>query len=383
MNFMEKVKQNLKVGIIVKNYKELCNLLGEKVKTGESKQIQLKNWERHFKFKKNGHQFIITEILPEPEAKIDGRHVGNHSLFIDEIAELILMTAKESISSKKLSKNSWMKAVGLVNSEYGKTRNIRNASWADTNPAAINDFYDFGAGATVEGYLVSSMDYLDKTGLATIKKNYVAVSMFTEDTLLNLESKYNYSYLPGISSDDYEAGKFLSLKDYLWQQSPEDSYETPITRYPVKEFEKMKKEFIKKNGLDISKRKERYRFWNDFLKENCWRMCYIEYDVTLNAAQKSQVKTVDKNTLKNMKSNLNQKVYSHLVSLITKRYTKNFQKYQEDVQHEMQNNTMKIGKMQERFTKTYKEKSLYIKIVNLKCRLELIEALIKTGDELC
>ena len=112
-------------------------------------------------------------------------------------------------------------------------------------------------------------------------------------------------------------------------------------------------------------------------------MCYIEYDVTLNAAQKSQVKTVDKNTLKNMKSNLNQKVYSHLVSLITKRYTKNFQKYQEDVQHEMQNNTMKIGKMQERFTKTYKEKSLYIKIVNLKCRLELIEALIKTGDELC
>lgn len=374
---MENVKQNIKVGMVVKNYKELCKLLGEKVKTGESKQIQTKNWERYFKFKKNGHQFVITEVLSEPEVKIDGRRAGNHSLFINEIAELILIIAKVPYISKRLSKNSWMKAVGLVNSEYGKTRNIRNASWVDTNQAAVNDFYDYGAGAAVEGYLISAMDYLDKTGLAAIKKRYVAVSKFTEDTLLNLKYQYNHNYLPGISPDDYEAGKFLSLKDYLWQQSPEDSYEIPIKRYEVEEFKKMKRAFIKKTGLDTSRRKERYKYWNEFLKENCWRMCYIEYDVTLDEAQKLQVKSVDKETLKNMRSSLNQKVYNHLVNLITKRYKKNFQKYQEDVQRELQNNTMKIGKMQERFTKTYKEKSLYIKTVNLTCRLELIEALIK------
>ena len=33
----------LEVGMRVKNYKELCELLGENVKTGGSKSIQLKN----------------------------------------------------------------------------------------------------------------------------------------------------------------------------------------------------------------------------------------------------------------------------------------------------------------------------------------------------
>ena len=43
---------NLQIGMTVKNYKELCELLGEPVKTGEAKKTQLKNWSCYFEFER-------------------------------------------------------------------------------------------------------------------------------------------------------------------------------------------------------------------------------------------------------------------------------------------------------------------------------------------
>ena len=40
----------LEIGMIVKNYKELCALLNENPKTGNSKNAQLKEWQRYFEF---------------------------------------------------------------------------------------------------------------------------------------------------------------------------------------------------------------------------------------------------------------------------------------------------------------------------------------------
>ena len=83
---MESVQHTLQTGMVVKNYKEMCSLLNEKVTTGEAKQIQLRNWERFFKYKKEGHKFMITEILEKPLEKKDKRDAGNRSLFVKDIA---------------------------------------------------------------------------------------------------------------------------------------------------------------------------------------------------------------------------------------------------------------------------------------------------------
>ena len=56
-----------------KNYKILCSVLEDKVKTGKSKQLQQEDWKRYFKWDKKGHKFIITEIYDKPKEKIDGR----------------------------------------------------------------------------------------------------------------------------------------------------------------------------------------------------------------------------------------------------------------------------------------------------------------------
>ena len=55
-------------------YKELCALRGESVKTGKSKQLQLKEWHRYFDWENPTTQiYRITEIYDEPKEKIDNR----------------------------------------------------------------------------------------------------------------------------------------------------------------------------------------------------------------------------------------------------------------------------------------------------------------------
>lgn len=69
---------NLRIGQVIKNYKELCALLGEEVKTGKSKQLQIDNMKRFFEWEKAGQKFIITDIYDTPLPKVDGRSSGNY-----------------------------------------------------------------------------------------------------------------------------------------------------------------------------------------------------------------------------------------------------------------------------------------------------------------
>jgi hypothetical protein len=57
---------NIEVGMIVKNYKELCILLEEDILDGNSKKAQLKKWERFFDYEKQGYKFAIKEIYATP-----------------------------------------------------------------------------------------------------------------------------------------------------------------------------------------------------------------------------------------------------------------------------------------------------------------------------
>lgn len=63
----------LEVGMRVKNYKVLCELLGEPTKAGNPRIRQLNDFTRYFNYEKQGHAFIITEILNKPKPKIDKR----------------------------------------------------------------------------------------------------------------------------------------------------------------------------------------------------------------------------------------------------------------------------------------------------------------------
>lgn len=82
---------NLKVGQVIKNYKELCNLLQMEIKTGEAKQIQLRRLNTVIDYHKDGHKFVIDKIKEVDEIDfIDKRILGNNSETTIEISDVLL-----------------------------------------------------------------------------------------------------------------------------------------------------------------------------------------------------------------------------------------------------------------------------------------------------
>ena len=64
----------VEVGMRIKNYKELCKLLGIEIKTGTSKRLQIQDIERYFNYERQGQSFIIKEIYDKEFTKaIDKR----------------------------------------------------------------------------------------------------------------------------------------------------------------------------------------------------------------------------------------------------------------------------------------------------------------------
>jgi len=73
MNLENIIKIKLSIDMAIKNYKEMCFLLEEKEKQGKSRLLQIANWERYFKWHKDGQKFIIDEVFEMPIEKIDNR----------------------------------------------------------------------------------------------------------------------------------------------------------------------------------------------------------------------------------------------------------------------------------------------------------------------
>lgn len=53
--------ENIYEGLVVKSYRQLCELLEIEITGGNSKKAQLKELERFVKYHKEGNKFIIDE----------------------------------------------------------------------------------------------------------------------------------------------------------------------------------------------------------------------------------------------------------------------------------------------------------------------------------
>ena len=95
--------ENIKVGEVY-TYSELCKLLEEKEKAGNSKISQTKEWDRYFSYyhpinpktKKESKKFHITEIFDTPKEKIDNRkNNGGHNKGARKVYDCIIPTNEE------------------------------------------------------------------------------------------------------------------------------------------------------------------------------------------------------------------------------------------------------------------------------------------------
>ena len=103
----------LEVGMVVKNYKAMCELLGCKATSSKGRSFQFKKWKRYFDFEKQGHKFIITKIyeqpLPDTDAKITKWHI-----YIEPLLVMYLTCTNEH----KFNKGQLYSILGMVNTNF-------------------------------------------------------------------------------------------------------------------------------------------------------------------------------------------------------------------------------------------------------------------------
>lgn len=163
----------LEKGQVIKNYKELCKLLGVEVKGGKGKQYQMREIERYYKFRKEGYKFIVEEVYSEPKEKIDNRvnNGGNNTKYEDLMDKIIINTLIE---------------YGYIEESFSEIMNILDffkPKYIDLNKAGYKKFAEInnlGVGFTltyqqklnnvVKKCLETSLNRLDKNGIITYEK---------------------------------------------------------------------------------------------------------------------------------------------------------------------------------------------------------------------
>lgn len=137
--------ENLEVGQVVKNYKVMCRLLEEDVKT--NKKGQLEDWQRYIVWRKSGNSFIIEEIFDNPLQKIDNR--GKGSVFGDMIQILIMDYLIESKKpSVVITRNKLLNHIKMINKNFSYcSENVPQLSkYIDIEEKIIYDFYNSSIG---------------------------------------------------------------------------------------------------------------------------------------------------------------------------------------------------------------------------------------------
>lgn len=134
---------NLSEGLIVPNYRELCSLIGEKVKTGNSKMAQLKELENYIEYEKDGNRFVITKILTEQELIVSEIKRGRKNIYTSMIEILLLDTLANKGDNLIISKKNLIKSLNLVNDNYdiGYKKPQELANHFNMELHYVQDFY--------------------------------------------------------------------------------------------------------------------------------------------------------------------------------------------------------------------------------------------------
>ena len=101
----------LKQNQIFNNYKEICEFLGEpSYQGGKQRQLQLKDWERYFRWEKQGYKFIITEVFDIPQEKIDNRG-GNNNKNVKPMMDYLMAEFDTKYANKYHTISNWSTTV--------------------------------------------------------------------------------------------------------------------------------------------------------------------------------------------------------------------------------------------------------------------------------
>lgn len=195
----------LKVGMVVKNYKALCELLGQPEKGGRSRTYQQKDWKCYFDWEKSGQKFIISDIYDTPLSKEDLRKLGNNSIYVNCIEVILLQYLSEQKGfTATLTKRDWWEILGLNNQNYGRIPESNLISLNESiTPFEIKHFYQ-RCNKKLEQILFSSLNSLSNRKLIDYEVETVIIM---EDELGN---RFNH-----VAQFEDEKTKITAIERYV------------------------------------------------------------------------------------------------------------------------------------------------------------------------
>lgn len=194
-------------GMVVKNYKEMCTILGCKPNTGGSKKYQLKNWKRYFDYDKSGQKFIITEVYETPFPSEDARK-KKEGLYVKYI-ELLLLKYLFSCNGyqTKITKGKLYQILGLTNKNYYQLKCSGNSSGSNLGIVNVKSQIKENYGLNIETFNVNH--FLQRAEAKLTKILYTALDSMSKRFLI----KYHTEYVLKIPCEKGEENGYYDFAD--------------------------------------------------------------------------------------------------------------------------------------------------------------------------
>ena len=313
--FKEYIKNNVeeKEDNTIKNYKIMCQLIGEEECTGNSKKAQVNRWKRYFEFHKEGQKFFIDEIYDEPFPTDDARK-RREGLYVKYIELLLLEFLSKQVDYKVTLGNKEMyRILGMTNDRYdirnrmGSTKaneilrqTIMNNEdkFAFTNSPKvsnfdINNFY-FRAEQKLNRILYSALRSMKDRFLIDYKKVNIIAEYDDEDS----------QHLDYRESNAYEDKIILEAKNKIIKEMGYDNLTEIMLRYKCDIF---------------------YEKFNEYIKEEYgWDKCYPQLRVVYidDIAKQIPLKAeeIKKLSIEDKRTQLNEEIIKCLNTQAEKKY---------------------------------------------------------------
>ena len=214
MNILE-----IKQGQIYKNYKELCEHLGEQPKTGKSKQLQLKDWERYFTYHKNGNKFVIDEVFSQAKEKIDGRKNnkgGNNNVYAEELDRIVL----SCIGDGDWTLNEiFTNCIPILTNKYQDFLKCGYELYAKNNDILVGlvMVYSQKLRGILERAITSSLERLKKQGKIEYEKGIIA-NIIVDKIMLNKEQEKELKNAEQLAYDEMGITHFQRINREINKQ---------------------------------------------------------------------------------------------------------------------------------------------------------------------
>lgn len=181
----------LEIGMVVKNYSELCKLVGEpKYRSGTNQEnAQKKKLKRFFNWDKSefgGRKLIITDIYDEPLPKDDKRKLGNNSIYLKYIETILLKYVSQKNKSNQvcyITKNQLWQILGMINKNYKKiplTKLKNDIEYSDVKEWELNNFY-MRCNSKLNSILYSALNNLKNRSLIMWETQIIIVTKDKKD----------------------------------------------------------------------------------------------------------------------------------------------------------------------------------------------------------